>query len=82
MSKCLAFGQKKGQESDRTKVINTGSLSLRSSCRQGGRQVTHGGECCTNIKVLLKHRRKLFVLRDGIREIFTEKLTFVLGLEE
>lgn len=79
---CLAFGQKKGRESDSTKGINTGPLSLRSSCMQRIRRVAHASECQKSMKVLLKNRRKLLTVTGDLKKAFSEKLTFVLDLEE
>lgn len=80
---CLALGQKKGRESDSTKGINSGPLSLRrSSCTQRIRRVSYASECHTNMKVLLKNRRKLSVLTGSLKKDFSEKLTFVSDLEE
>lgn len=78
----LAFGQEMGRKSDSTKGINSGPLSLRSSCTQRIRRVAHARECHMSMKVLLKNRRKLFVLTGGLKKDFSEKLTFVLYLEE
>lgn len=46
------------------------------------RRVAHASECQKSMKVLLKNRRKLLTVTGDLKKAFSEKLTFVLDLEE
>lgn len=79
---CLVFGQEKGQESDSTKMTNTGPCPLGVDVRDELVKSCMVVRAIQGESVTGTPRRKLCILNGAIREGFTGRLTFVLGLEE